>query len=137
MKQYALLCLIVVGCGSDSGNGHVNLSANPCATPDSTYYESCVEESGTCGPIPDQVVNISPSGTFTSKANISCAESTQNGCTARDTDCALSSNGVSINETFETTFAEDGSSATSVITMTMNGYGQTCVSTYNCTMTRQ
>lgn len=125
----------MVGCGSDPGP--IKILANPCATPGSTYYESCVEESGTCGPIPDQVININTDGTITSKVNISCAEETQNGCTARDTDCSFSSNGFSFNETFETVFAKDGSTATSLATMTGNGHGQICVSTYKCSMTRQ
>ena len=137
MKNIYFVTLLMIGCGSDPNPGPIREPANPCATPGSTYYQSCVEEDGTCGPMTDHIVNINSDGTFTSEESISCAEVTQNGCTARDTDCKFSTNGVSVNETFETVFTKDGSSATALISIAAHGSDQACVSTYRCTFTRQ
>jgi hypothetical protein len=137
--RLALLSSLVVSCGSDSGSGPVDRAANPCATRGATYYQAAQEISGNCGPIPSQIVNVNPDGTITSDTKVTCAKVTQSGCTARDTDCKWASQGVDFTMTFSTTFADDGSSAMGLMTVSGNGNGngQSCTSTYSVTMTRQ
>ena len=125
-------------CCSSSSSGPERAPANPCATRNATYIESCTETSGNCPSIPQQVINVNPDGTITLPTPISCATVTQTGCTARDSDCTFStSNGTQGTETFETTFASDGSSATGVITVTLTNGSASCTGTYECMMTRR
>ncbi len=118
----------LVGCGG-------NALANPCATPNATYFEHCAEESGDCGAVPDQVVNVGPDGTIVSK--VECATSTADGCIVRGSGCMVTSMGATTTTTYETTFAADGSSAMSIATLTVSVGAQSCTSTYSCTLTRQ
>jgi hypothetical protein len=125
-------------CSSGSGVQTFSEQANPCATRNATYLETGTEQpGGTCGPFPSQVVNIGADGSLTLPSSISCASFSQDGCTARATDCTFSSQGYDFTETFETTFASDGSSAQGILTISGTGHGQTCSSTYDVTMTRQ
>lgn len=137
------LVAVCVACSSSGGNGATSsgstsaLKANPCATKGATYLETFTEQSGNCGMLTSQVVNINPDGTITTTVQISCAMQTQAGCKTQATDCTWSANGYSYNETLESTFAQDGSSATGIATVTAMGKGQSCSSTYNITITRQ
>jgi hypothetical protein len=143
-RTVGLLCLTLLSggalgaCGSDSATASpTKVAANPCATPNSTYLQTFTEVSGNCGPIPSAITNINADGTITQTTSITCANVTQSGCTARDTDCTWSSSGFSYSETFETTFAQDGSSATGLATLTGMGNGQSCSETYNLSLVRQ
>jgi hypothetical protein len=134
--------LSVAGCSSSSSPSSGNTSsseiANPCATKGASYVESFVEQQGgTCGPISNVLVNVNSDGTITTSTPITCAHVSQNGCTAQDTNCTFSSNGFDFTETFDVTFADDGSSAHGVVTISGSGKGQSCTSTYDVTFTRQ
>jgi hypothetical protein len=136
------LAMVCVACSSNGGNGTTSSAAttekaNPCATKGATYLETATEQSGNCGQIPSQVININPDGTLTTSVAISCAMQTQTGCKAQITDCTWTANGYSYSETGETTFASDGSSATGLVTITAMGNGQSCSSTYSVTFMRQ
>ncbi len=128
-----IVFLFVLGCGSGSSSPQ----ANPCATAGATYLETLTQTSGTCGPIASQVVNVSPDGTLTLPTSISCASTNQTGCTARDSDCAFTSQGFDFTETFSVTFAKDGSSAAGVLSLSGTGMGMSCSSSYKVTFTRQ
>lgn len=133
-----LLTISLISCSSAKTNGSVSQElANPCATRGATYLEIVSELSGNCGPIPETILNINQDGTITSPTPIVCASVSQNGCTARDTDCVFSSQGYIFSMTFETTFSEDGSYASSIVTLSGTGNGQSCTETYSSTMTRQ
>lgn len=130
--KYLLLPLAIGACSSNVEQ------ANPCATPDSTYIQSSVELSGNCGALPNVIVNINPDGTITFPSNISCQTQVQDGCTARDSDCYFGNNGISCQESFETTFAQDGSSAQGLLTLSCStSNGQNCTSTYSISMVRE
>src|SRR4051812_39275044 len=109
--RIALLAFLLAACGDDGGSKAVDYAANPCATRNATYVQAFFEQSGNCGPLPSQIVNINPDGTITSNTQISCAKVTQTGCTARNTGCKWSSDGFVFTMTFATTFEDDGSSA--------------------------
>jgi hypothetical protein len=134
---FLVLALPACGNSDSSAAGPTNVPANPCATPNSTYLQTFTEVSGNCGPIPSVITNINADGTITQTTPINCASVTQSGCTARDTDCAWSASGFSYSETFETTFMQDGSSATGLLTLSGMGNGQICSETYNISMVRQ
>ena len=137
MRGYLWLALCV-GCSGSSSGGASTEQANPCATKNATYLLTFTEQpGGTCGPIPSQVLNINPDATITSSASITCASGSESGCTARGTDCTWTSQGYSFTETYETTFASDGSSAKGVATITGTGNGQSCASTYDTSFVRQ
>ena len=129
---------VVGACGgSSNSNGPTQRAANPCATRGATYLVTFVQMSGTCGPLASQVINISPSGTVTSAVPITCASGNQSGCMAQENDCTWTANGFSYTATTDTTFAQDGSSATGLESITATGNGTACASTYDVTFTRQ
>jgi hypothetical protein len=126
-----LFALLVAGCSGSSGPS--DHSANPCATPGATYVEVFTQTSGNCGPIPNQVINVSPGGDVTASSTISCASSNQNGCTATGSDCTFTSQGFDFTETYSTTFASDGSAAMGVLSLSGNGMGMSATA---CTPSR-
>jgi hypothetical protein len=131
---------MIVGCGSSTSSGTSGPqqeTANPCATRGATYLESLVQVSGTCGAIPSEIFNVSSNGTVTTTSAVTCASVSQTGCTAQDSDCTYTSNGLSVTMTDDVTFAADGSSATGLATISATGSGVSCTSTYQVTMTRQ
>jgi hypothetical protein len=129
---------VCVGCGGSSNGGPSSEAANPCATPNSTYLETLTEQAGgTCGAVPSQVINVNADGTIALPTSITCASATQTGCTARDSGCTFSNQGISFSETFETTFASDGSSAMGILTLSGMGNGESCSSTYDVSIVRQ
>jgi len=126
-------------CSSSDSSAKESMSAqaNPCATRNSTYLETLTEVSGNCGSIPSAIVNVNADGTLTESTTITCASTSQTGCTARNSDCKWSANGIDFTETFETTFEQDGTSATGLLTLSGNGNGQSCTETYNVSFVRQ
>jgi len=131
MKSIFISALFLLACSSNVEQ------ANPCATPGATYYQHSTELSGNCGSMPDVIVNINQDGTITFPSNISCATQEQNGCTAHDTDCSFGNGDVSCQESFDTTFADDGSSANGLLTLSCDNGSQSCISTYSISMTRE
>lgn len=128
----------VVGCSSDesgSGSAGVPNQLNECATKGATYFAHHEERpGGTCGQVPDQVVNTDDPGITAS----TCASVTQENCVARGTSCKSFEKGCEITLTYMTKFTADGSSATSVGTYNIScSDGSYCTSTYDVTMTRQ
>lgn len=128
----------VVGCSSDDSSGGssgVPNEVNACATKGATYLVHQEERpGGTCGAIPDQIVNIDdPSITA-----FTCESVTQENCVARGTACKTHEKGCDVTNTYMTTFAADGSSAESVETYNIScSDGSYCTSTYDAAMTRQ
>jgi hypothetical protein len=130
LSLMAIVGLVSVGCGSGSNE------ANPCATPGATYLFHFVEHpGGNCGPVPDEIVNVNSDGTLSS--SVSCENITQDGCTARDTGCMTSSNGIDCSVTTDVTFAKDGSSASGLETAMCSNSAASCTSTYDVTATRR
>jgi hypothetical protein len=126
----AFVLLAACSCSSSTNK------ANPCATPGATYLFHFVEQAnGTCGPVPDSIVNINADGTLSS--SVSCQTINQTGCTAQDTGCTSSSNGTTCNFTTDVTFASDGSGATGLETFTCSNGSSSCWSTYAVTAARQ
>jgi hypothetical protein len=130
-----MLCgLSLLACGG----GSTAPKANPCATPGATYLDHFVEGSGgTCGPIPDEIININSDGTEATTIQISCQTESQTGCTAHNTGCTWTTNGVACNATTDVTFASDGSGASGLETVTCSSSSASCTSTYTVTLTRQ
>jgi hypothetical protein len=123
------LVTCAVACGASAPAN----KANPCATPGATYLSHFVELSGgTCGPIPDEIMNINSDGTL--PQSLSCQTVTQDGCTARNTDCTT--NGA-CTVTTDVTFATDGSSASGLETVSCSTASASCTSTYRIGSTRQ
>jgi hypothetical protein len=140
MRAFPIVLLTLVpsalSCGSSSSSP-TSAKANPCATRGASYLEAFTEESGNCGTIPSELVNVGSDGTLTESTPITCATVSQTGCTARDSDCTFSSMGYNFTETSDVTFTADGSSASGVVTLSGSGNGQVCTSTYDITFTRQ
>jgi hypothetical protein len=134
-----IVCFMILGCSSDSSknDGTTVSQLNPCATKGATYLVHYTELSGNCGPLQDEIYNTPSSGT--TNTPIVCDEVSQDGCTARDTNCRQKlSNGCMVVMTFETTFTQDGSSADGIATINLNcPDGSWCQSTYKYTYTRQ
>src|SRR5262249_46122489 len=132
-------CLSLFACSVDpveaDGGDH---RANPCATPGATYLQTFTTVSGGCGDIPSGIVNIGNDGTVPGSNGVVCERVEQDGCRAHDTNCRSSSNGCMLNETFDVSFASDGSSATGLISVQINcNDGSACSGTYRVSMTRQ
>lgn len=132
---WAVALALAWGCGGSGGS--TTLNANPCATPGATYLGHFVEQSGTCGPIPDQIINVNPDGTLSSSMAVSCAQTTVAGCTTQNTDCMSTSAGSTCSVTSDVTFSPDGTSASGLETARCTYSGGSCTSTYNVTATRQ
>lgn len=95
---------------------------------------------GTCGPIPDSVVNTSPSGTIQSPS--ACTNrNREDGCNVFvDLTCTATDRGVTftITETGEVKWAADGSKGSGTVSEHGSASdGSTCDSTYDVTYTRQ
>lgn len=130
-------CTVACGSSYTSGPALAN-KANPCATPGATYLSHFVELSGgTCGPIPDEILNINSDGTIPGSQSFSCQTVTQDGCTARDTGCITTTNGTTCTATTDVTFATDGSSASGLETVSCSNVSTTCTSTYSVSFTQQ
>ena len=130
----ALSLVGIVACGSDSPSPtHVeSTKANPCATPGATYSVVLVEQSGgTCGPIPDDLVNVREDGTLPGPP-MSCQSISITGCGAKLNSCWASAGCAA---TTSITFASDGSSAKGAETLSCSEFSK-CISTYAVTWTR-
>ena len=136
---FALFAVALVGCGSggNNGGGETTTQANPCATPGATYLLHAEERrGGTCGPLADEIVNIGSDGTLPGPP-ATCDAITQDGCTARNTNCTQTANGVTCSTTSSVTFSEDGKSASGLITLRCRDSAGGCTSTYAVTAKRQ
>ena len=115
--------------------------ANPCATPGATYLDHFAEQSGgTCGPIPDVIININKDGTLAGSGSgtaPTCQSNSGSGCTVKLNNCTSTNNGVTCTITTDVTFAADGSSASGLETLSCSGSSSSCTSTYKVTATRQ
>lgn len=134
-------CLIFVGgllAACSSSTPPATNVANPCATRGASYVAHFVEQSdGTCGPMGDQIITVLRDGTLAGPP-LQCDSLTLDACTGRDTNCVTTSNGVTCHITVETTFLNDGSSASGSETLACSQEGRTpCTSTYTTTLTRQ
>lgn len=131
MKISSVVFLLLAACGKDTDN-----KANPCATKGATYFQHLVEaNNGTCGTIPDTIINIGTDGTIPG-SDFDCDASTQNGCTARNSGCKTNKDGVNCSTTTSMTFKDDGSSASGLISISCSG-AAVCSSTYQATLSRQ
>lgn len=136
MRVVALGVVGIVACASDSPSPtHVQSNkANPCATHGASYLVVRVEQSGgTCGPIPDEIVNVLADGTLPGRPMV-CQSISLTGCTATLTDCLVDGCGV----TTGITFASDGSSAKGLETRSCTSEVTiaNCSSKYTVTWTR-
>jgi hypothetical protein len=98
-----------------------------------------VEDStGTCGAIPDQIINIGQDGTVANGASITCDKKEIDGCTAKNSGCtSTTASGLSCMLNSDVTYAQDGGSASGLETITCTSGGSTCSSTYSVTAARQ
>jgi hypothetical protein len=130
---------IVLGCSSKDGGS--TPQANPCATKGASYLLTFTEMSGgTCGPVPNQVLNINSDSDGTNNNGVNpCASSELTGCTTRDSDCTSNVNGISCTFNTESTFSSDGATLSGMETLscTYGSPSQSCTSTYSITGMRQ
>ena len=126
------VAIAAVACSSASSSAPPSTKANPCATPGATYLLHFVEQAnGTCGPVSDQIINVAKDGTLSGSGTASsCAMTAQDGCTARNTDCMSTTNGVTCDVTSDVTFAKDGGAASGLETVTCMSGSSSCMSTY-------
>lgn len=130
MKNLALM-LCLSACGGPP-------KANPCTTPGATYFVHAVEaNNGTCGVIPDQIVNVSSDGTVAAAAGVACDAEEHSGCTTKKTNCKTTSNGVSCSSTSSIEFAKDGSQGSGLLSMNCSSGATSCISTYQVVYLRQ
>ena len=133
------LFVAAVGCSasndSEGGSPGVPNELNLCATEGATCLATYTELSGgNCGSISPQVLNTNDPSITSAR----CASVTQANCVAQGTACKSSSDGCNSKMTYKATFAEDGSSATSISTITVDcSDGSYCQSTYDVSMVRQ
>jgi hypothetical protein len=136
-----LASLLLLGCASssdDDDNGDTGfVKANPCATPGATYLESFTTVSGDCGDVPAQIINIGNDGTVPA-SGLTCQKLEQDGCRAHDTGCQSTVNGCTGKVTTDVTFADDGATASGLLSMTVScSDGSTCAGTYEVSAERQ
>jgi hypothetical protein len=126
--------VVCAGCSSKSGT-----TANPCATRGATYLATFAEMSGgTCGPVPQQIVNVDSNGQITNGTSITCANDDLNGCTEMKSGCmGTTSNGCSATIQTDVTFASDGSGASGLETIQVTCGASVCSSTYRVSLARQ
>lgn len=150
MMTASLACGGKGGNGSSNGGGPSMQPPNQCATMNRTYSVGLSEQpGGTCAfyvPSPfcqkgaSEVspceMKVNADGTIVLPTNMSCASFTVTGCTTRGSDCSYTSNGESLTENFEATFAESGVGATGTLSITGVGDGPSCSSTFDMTATR-
>lgn len=139
LGSLALAVAALASCSSTTtGSGEGASSA--CVKPSSSYVVHFVEKSGgTCGAIPDAVVNTTASGEF--EAQPGCTGSrTVDGCDVLLTDyVCTASNGVVTKTTGEVKWASDGASGEGTVQISVTGAGiaKSCTSSYVVTYTRQ
>ncbi len=105
--------------------------ANPCATPGATYLQSFELISGNCPELPDVILNITEDGLVPDAVGLECQVRGQNGCRAQNSNCVFTDQGCEYTFTTDVTFAEDGSSAEGLETVTVIcDDGSSCAGTY-------
>lgn len=132
------LAVAALGACSSTTTGSGEGASSSCVKPSSSYVVHLVEKSGgTCGAIPDAVVNTNASGDF--EAQPGCTGSrTVNGCDVLLTDyVCTTSNGVSTKTTGEIKWASDGASGEGTVQISISAAGKSCTSSYVVTYTRQ
>lgn len=132
MKTAILAFCLLAACGS-------NPAANPCATKGATYLFHFVEDpSGTCGPVPDSIVNVGSDGTIASSSSLTCDKTELDGCTSKKSNCkTTTSTGIQCTVNTSSTFSSDGSSVTGLESFTCTSGASVCSSTYSVTASRQ
>ena len=134
----AVLAASLVSCGGDPDPAPEEALANPCATPGATYFQTFTTISGDCGDIPAQIVNIGNDGTVPAAEGVSCQKVEQDGCRAHNTGCSVTMDGCTTTATTDVTFADDGSSATGMESVTIRCTdGSSCSGTYEVAMERR
>jgi len=93
----------------------------PCMTWGATYTESWKELTGTCGKVPDIIINMDK----TMSVDLGeCEKRSVNKCTTIGTNCVLQvGNGLTLVRTFKTELSVDGKSGTSfeIVDWSYNG----------------
>lgn len=131
MKNMSLLFLVLCSCGAAP-------LVNPCITKSASYVVRAVETTGgTCGAVPDQIINVSSDGEIGSAASspVVCDKEEMDNCTLRKSGCKNTANGVTCTSASSVTIDADGTKGSGGITLNCSG-AATCVSSYNVTYTR-
>jgi hypothetical protein len=131
--------LALNACGSSSGNSATTELANPCVTKGATYLITFEEQDGgTCGPVPQGVVNVSSTGTVLNGDNFPCASQAQNGCTTQENDCTTTlTGGINCAVTASLTYEDGGAQGTGLEDFVCSGSSFACSSVYHVTEVRQ
>lgn len=140
-KLYCIALLFAIGCVSESDPENTSFEKNPCVTAGAAYGISYVEVSGTCGPIPAEVIVVPEDGVI--QAEASCNKGPRyDGCTVymenivckKDT---VDYGEVTVKQSGQMNWAADGSSGGgfSTYTISVPGY-ESCVSTYEVAAVR-
>jgi len=132
-----VLALLLAACSSDDGDTQALQGLNPCATEGALYKQRCIERpGGTCGVIPDTLIDTNNEAQVTGDSR--CETVTEDGCNVRASGCRSSADGCTLYQTWETSFAEDGSHATVILAVDIScSDGSSCSSMYDCMIDRQ
>jgi hypothetical protein len=134
--KLAIVGLFLVACGSSQ------IQADRCATPGASYIMHFAEKAGgTCGPVPDQLMNVSSDGTIDATpspgSTYHCSSIDAHGCTLQKNNCAqTNTDGVTCTADSTVTFTADGSAASGLFSVSCNGAGA-CSSVYSASLFRQ
>lgn len=135
MKRIVITMAVAMNLAACSGAAPTEVNA--CAIKGATYLVQFAElGSGTCGPIPSQIWNATPSE---SAEEISCENSATNGCSIKHTKCQIpaAEDGIACEMTSALDFKSDGSGARGLATFTCVRNKEYCSSTYDVLYTRQ
>ena len=132
-RVFFLAASLAVACSFGSGSaGSDIIQPDTCVTAGGSYVRHFVEETGTCGNLPDMLYV----GLEETIPTDSCAGTTITGCTVHGSDCRyMIMSSVSCLLNYSITFASDGSNASGLATMKCVGSGA-CTSTYQVTYER-
>lgn len=128
----------LVACSSTATGTGAPAGESPCVTPNASYVVHLVEKTGgTCGAIPEAVVNSSADGQFHPQPGCAGAR-TINGCSILLTNYTCTpSNGTTSTVTGEVTLTSDGTKGSGTVQLTLKTPSATCSSSYVVIYTRQ
>jgi hypothetical protein len=122
---------VLVGCGGASG---------PCSQRTGTYRIKYVEESGTCGALPDQTVTSTTQPTAPPAGCTGQISTSADNCEVTLVDVACpGATGYTVHQNGKAEWSQDGKSATASITFNIitDATGASyCTSTYDVTYTK-